>query len=191
MYVMRFQQFVLISSTVLGSWLGMQAVHEAGHTLGAWLTGGRVTRVVLNPLTISRTDLAENPHPLAVVWAGPMVGVMLPLAAWAFAAQLRVRGWYVLRFFAGFCLVANGAYIAAGSFDGVGDCGDMLRHGSPTWTLWLFGAITVPVGFALWHRMGPYFGLGSAHGNVDAGVAYGTLVIAVFLLALGFAVGGE
>ena len=65
---------VLIGSTVLGSWLGMQAVHESGHALAARLTGGRVARVVLYPLTISRTDLADNPHPLAVAWAGPVVG---------------------------------------------------------------------------------------------------------------------
>jgi hypothetical protein len=73
-------QVILIASTLLGSWLGMQAVHELGHVAGAWLTGGRVEKVVLHPLTISRTDLAHNPAPLLVVWAGPTVGVLLPLA---------------------------------------------------------------------------------------------------------------
>jgi hypothetical protein len=184
-------QAVLVTSTLLASWLGMQAVHEAGHAAGAWLTDGRVARVVLNSLTISRTDLAENPHPLAVVWAGPVVGVLVPLAAWAVAARLRAPGWYVLQFFAGFCLIANGAYIAAGSFDRIGDCGEMLRHGSPAWHLWLFGAVTVPAGFALWHRLGTYFGLGTALGRVSTGVAYGTLAAALLLLALGFTVGGE
>ena len=77
--VKRLHQTVLIVSTVLSSWLGMQAVHESGHVLGAWLTGGRVARVVLNPLTISRTDLDDNPRPLVVVWAGPLFGVGLPL----------------------------------------------------------------------------------------------------------------
>ena len=57
-------------------------------------------------------------------------------------------------FFAGFCLLANGAYIAVGSIDKVGDCGEMLKHGSPLWTLLLFGAITIPIGFWLWHRIG-------------------------------------
>lgn len=187
----RLHQVVLVASTLLASWLGMQAVHEAGHAVGAWLTGGRVARVVLNPLTISRTDLAENPRPLTVVWAGPVVGVLAPLAAWAVAARLRAPGWYVLRFFAGFCLVTNGAYIAAGSFDRIGDCGEMLRHGSPAWHLWVFGAATVPAGFALWHRLGTYFGLGTSPGRVSTGVAYGTLAAAVLLLVLGFAVDGE
>jgi hypothetical protein len=79
----RPHQVVLITSTLLASWLGMQAVHELGHVLGAWLTGGRVTAVVLNPLTISRTDLAENPQPLFVVWAGPAFGVVFPTTALA------------------------------------------------------------------------------------------------------------
>src|SRR5947208_8539728 len=99
--VRRLHQGVLIVSTVLGSWLGMQAVHESGHVLGAWLTGGRVARVVLHPLTISRTDLARNPAPLAVVWAGPLVGVLLPLACWGVAAAVRLPGAFLLRFFAG------------------------------------------------------------------------------------------
>src|SRR5689334_5732511 len=95
-------QTILIVATLLGSWLGMQAVHEFGHVVGAWLTGGRVAGVVLYPLTISRTDLAENPHPLPVVWAGPVVGVVLPLGLWALAAGLGLPGAFVLRFFAGF-----------------------------------------------------------------------------------------
>jgi hypothetical protein len=189
--VKRLWQGVLIGSTVLGSWLGMQAVHESGHVLGAWLTGGRVARVVLHPLTISRTDLADNPRPLPVVWAGPAFGVLLPLALWGVAAGLRLPGAFVLRFFAGFCLVANGAYIAGGSFAGVGDCGEMLRHGSALWQLCLFGAVTVPAGLWLWHRQGPHFGLGPSQGRVSPAVAWASLAVCLALLALGLVVGGE
>ena len=187
----RWHQIVLIASTVLGSWLGMQAIHESGHVLGACVTGGRVDRVVLYPLTLSRTDLAHNPSPLVVVWAGPIIGVVVPLLIWAVAATGRLSGAFVLRFFAGFCLLANGLYISVGSFGRVGDAGEMLRHGSEPWQLWLFGAISAPVGLWLWHRQGPYFGLGPAKGHVNLGVAYGSLVACVALLALGFVVGGK
>jgi hypothetical protein len=187
----RLDQAVLIGSAVLGSWLGMQAVHEFGHVLGAWLTGGRVARIVLYPLTISRTDLADNPHPLPVVWAGPVFGVLLPLALWGAAAGLGMPGAFLLRFFAGFCLIANGAYIAGSSFDGAGDCGQMLRHGSPIWQLWLFGAATVPAGLWLWHRQGGHFGLGRPGGEVSPGAAYSALAATVILAALGLVVGGE
>jgi hypothetical protein len=188
---MRLHQAVLIVSTLLGSWLGMQAVHESGHVLGAVLSGGRVGRVVLHPLTISRTDLSYNPRPLMVVWSGPVVGVLLPLALWGVAAWLRIPGAFVLRFFASFCLLANGLYIGVGSWERVGDCGEMLRNGSKVWQLWLFGAVTTPIGIWLWHRQGAHFGLGQANGRVDRRVAYASLAACLVLLALGFAVDGE
>lgn len=150
-------------------------------------------RVVLHPLTIYRTDLSYNPNPLLVVWAGPIFGVLLPLALWGVATVLHLPGAFVLRFFAGLCLVANGTYIAGGSFDGIGDCGEMLRHSSVRWHLWLFGAVTVPTGFGLWHRQGTHFGLvqgGEAGGRVSPGVAYASAVVFLVLLALAFVVGG-
>ena len=187
----RVHQAVLIGSTILASWLGMQAVHECGHVLGAWFTGGEVALVVLHPLTISRTDLASNPHPLLVVWAGPSFGVLFPLALWGAARIGKLAGAFVLRFFAGFCLIANGAYIAFGSIDRIGDCGEMLRHGSRIWQLWLFGALAIPTGFWLWHRQGIHFGFGSSHGVVDSRVGYSILVATLFLIALELAFGSK
>lgn len=185
----RVHQIVLIGSCLLGSWLGMQAVHESGHVVGAWFTGGRVERVVLSPLTISRTDLADNPRPLEVVWAGPIFGVLVPLLIWMVAATARLAEAFVFRFFAGFCLAANGLYIGVGSFSGIGDCGEMLRHGSAIWQLWLFGVVTVPVGLWLWHGQGVHFGFGPAHGNVRRRAAYASLVACIILVGLGFVVG--
>src|SRR4051812_10528780 len=93
---------ILIISTLAASWLGMQAPHELGHACGAWLTGGRVAKVVLYPLAFSRTDLGENPHPLPVAWAGPVIGALIPLILWLIASAVRLPGAFVLRFFAGF-----------------------------------------------------------------------------------------
>jgi hypothetical protein len=187
----RLHQVVLITSVVLASWLGMQAVHESGHVIAAWQTGGRVDRVVLHPRTISRTDLADNPRPLAVVWAGPLIGCLLPLAAWLLVALFRQSWAYVPQFFAGFCLIANGACIAGGAFDQVGDAGEMLRHGSPLWSLLAFGVVTVPTGVWLWHRQGPYFGLGPARGKVKVIAAYSCFAVLIALIVLGLIMDGE
>jgi hypothetical protein len=187
----RLHQAVLIGSVFVASWLGMQMVHELGHVCGAWMTGGSVERVVLHPLTISRTDVAPNPHPLLVVWAGPIIGILLPMLFWLAAAGLRLQAAFLLRFFAGFCLLANGLYIGIGSFHGVGDCGEMLRHGSAIGHLWMFGAVTAPVGLWLWHGQGAHFGLGSAKGRVNAAAAYASLAVCLALLILGFTVGGR
>lgn len=186
----RLYQSLLIVSAVLGSWFGMQALHESGHVLAAVLTGGRVARVVLNPLTISRTDLAQNPHPLVVAWAGPFAGVLLPGLLYGGALGLGLSGAFVLRFLAGFCCVANGAYIGFGSFGAIGDAGEMIRHGSPVWALWLFGAVLIPTGLWLWHRQGRHFGLGDARGEVIPAVAWLTLTAAILVMLVGFFVDG-
>jgi hypothetical protein len=96
----------------------------------------------------------------------------------------------VLRFFTGFCLIANGAYIGAGSFNHAGDAGEMLKHSAARWSLWLFAALTVPAGLYLWHGLGPHFGLAKANGTVRRDVAYVALAGCLVLLALGFAGSG-
>ena len=63
----RLPQLILIASTVPLVWLWMQILHECGHVLLGWCTGGEVRRVILHPLTISRTDLDANPFPLVLL----------------------------------------------------------------------------------------------------------------------------
>lgn len=167
----------------------MQAVHELGHIIGAQFTGGQVTRVVLHPLTISRTDVVGSEHPAVVVWLGPVIGIVVPLLVWAVGAAWGASWTFLARFFAGFCLVANGLYIGVGAFDRVGDCGDMLRHGAHLWQLWLFGVIAVPLGLSLWHRQGRHFGFGSDGIQVTRGAACGSFIVCVTLLLIGFIVG--
>ena len=175
----RMNQIVFVVSLLGLSWLGMMAIHELGHVLGAWLSGAEVVRVILHPLTISRTDLGENPFPLIVVWAGPMTGVLAPLAVWAMAGGARLRPLTpYLQFFAGFCLISNGVYIALGWPGRVGDCGVMLRAGTPIWVMLLFGLITVPLGLGLWHRLGS---IGYFAKNAKT-PAVATLTLAVTLL---------
>jgi hypothetical protein len=178
----RLKQVVLIVSFICFSWLAMQVVHEVGHVLVARATGGEVVKVGLHPLIFSHTDVGENPHPLAEVWGGPILGSALPLLAVVLAAACRLPGVYLLRFFAGFCLVANGIYIGVGWL--IADGADpwvMRENGSPTWVLVLFGLLAFPLGLYLWHRQGPHFGLGAAKGNVSRSAA---LVSVALLLAL-------
>ena len=183
----RLHQVILIASFPPLCWLAMMAVHELGHVAAGWATGGTVTKVVLHPLAISRTDVSPNPSPLVVVWAGPIVGSLLPLVAYGISRVTELAVHFLLRFFSGFCLIANGAYIGIGSFNGIGDAGEMLVHGSPIWCLWLFGLIAIPLGLALWHRLGPDFGLGESRGNVSPFAAYLSLSLLVLTLAVEFA----
>jgi hypothetical protein len=164
---------LLILSTLAVSWLAMQIVHEVGHVIAACSSGGQVVHVELKPWTLSRTDVSPNPSPLLVAWGGPIVGVLLPLIGWWVAHRLRIRIRYLLRFFAGFCLIANGAYIGAGMFVPVGDAAEMLKSAAMRWPLLLFGLLTIPAGLALWHRQGADFGLGPHPHAVRRGDAIG------------------
>jgi hypothetical protein len=150
-------QVLLIGALLPLCWLWMMAVHELGHATALWATGGTVLRVVLNPLTISRTDPGVDPYPALVIWAGPVVGALLPLAAAVVARAFHFAGAHLLRFFAGFCLIANGCYLGIGAVDPVGDARELLRLDTPAWQLGLFGVVTVPLGLYLWHGQGRYF----------------------------------
>lgn len=176
-----FQAF-LIASFVAFSWLGFMVVHESGHILVGWATGASLSHVTLHPLQISWSAFSPNPHPQLVAWGGPLLGALLPLGLFAIARAFRAPGIYLFRFFAGFCLVANGVYMLIDVFDRAGDAGTLLREGASSWQIILFGVITAPLGFWFWHGLGPHFGLGSARGRVSHGAAVVSLTLFVIVV---------
>ena len=180
----RFFQFLLIASFIALSWLSFMVVHEFGHVATAWLSGGSVSRVVLHPIQISWTAFAQNPHPQLVAWGGPVLGSLLPLGFLAAARTLRSPGLYLFRFFAGFCLVANGLYLLVDAFERGGDGGTLLRHGASQWQLCAFAALAAPIGFWLWHGLGRHFGFGAAHGSVSRGAAITSACLLAFVVAI-------
>jgi hypothetical protein len=130
-------------------WYLMMAVHESGHLVATLALGGTVERVILHPLAISQTVRSGSQSPLADCWAGPLLGGVLPVAAW-----LAARRWWraaagELRLFAGFCLLANGVYLGLGWIDRVGDAGEILDDGGSRWSLILFGLVAVASGLLL------------------------------------------
>lgn len=182
----RFHQLIFTVSLLALCWFGMLAVHEFGHVAGAFATGGTVERIVLHPLTISRTDISPNPNPSVVVWMGPVLGCLLPAIMW-WSLPRRFSGLRnIALFFVGFCLLANGAYIAFGALDRVGDCGVMLQTGAPIWTLFLFGLIAIPLGFFAWHRLGSVKTFLADPSLVDPAVAWSLLAALIVLLVIEF-----
>lgn len=135
-------------------WLGMMAVHEAGHVVHAWASGGRVVKVRLPLVGFSQTIVWPNPREHFVVWGGPVWGSLLPLVpliAWRVVRGRRRPPPEGLRFFAGFCLIANGVYLGVGWATHAGDAGDLLRLGTPVGVLVAFGIVAFAGGMMLWH----------------------------------------
>ena len=161
-------------------------VHEAGHVIGALLTGGKVTLVYLHPLDFSRTDISPNPHPHLVAWAGPAAGCLIPLLAFIVTRLIHFKGAYLFQCFAGFCLIVNGCYLGVGWVDRVGDAGDLTNYGSPVWLLILFGITTFISGIYLWNGLGAKFGFGAMKGRIGKRATYFCLVL--FILVVVFEV---
>jgi hypothetical protein len=179
----RAEQIALIVAFGAICWLGMQIVHELGHVTVAVASGGTVEKVVLHPLAMSRTDVGTNPHPALQVWAGPVVGVLLPLVAWVVACACRAPGSYLFRTFAGFCCIANGTYIAFGPSDTGMDTEIMLLLGASRWQLVLFGVPCIVLGLYLWNGQGHHFGFGKAGGHVSRPATVACAVLLVVIVA--------
>ena len=96
------------------SWLALMGVHEFGHVLHAWFSGGRVLTSHFGLFEFSQTELSYDPHPQFVAWGGPIWGCAIPLMLYAVGVAMRLRLRAFLCFFSGLCLIVNGAYIALG-----------------------------------------------------------------------------
>ncbi len=175
-------------------WFGLQAFHELGHVLAAWATGGHVRQVVLHPLTVSRTDVLPNPRPLVVLWAGPLLGAVLPTVLWGLWRVVRAPAEDLVRLFAAVCWVAAGAYVCGGAVAWAGDAGDLLRLGCSRWTLLAVGAVQTAVGLALWHTLGTGFGLAdrwNGSWSQSLGALTALLAVVAVLLAVNARSGPE
>jgi hypothetical protein len=133
--------------------LGLQAVHELGHVLHAAASGGRVAQVDLPLVGFSRTEVFPNPHPLFVAWGGVLWGSVLPVLAWRLVPRRFSGTRAAAGAFAGLCLTANGAYLAVGWVDRVGDAGDLMKWGTPVWVMACAGSVGVAAGLWVWHRL--------------------------------------
>src|SRR4051812_23198633 len=107
---------ILLPVLLYAAWLVMMFVHEAGHVLHAWLSGGAVNRVHIPLVGFSQTFYSANPRPGFVAWGGPVWGCTIPLILLGLARVFRMpeRVPRAAQFFAGFCLIANGAYLGVG-----------------------------------------------------------------------------
>lgn len=97
-----------------------------------------------------------------------------------------IRRVYLLAWFTGFCLIANGAYLLGGGIlaGGADDGGVILHNGGFRWQLIGFGAVAMAVGLYLWNGLGPYFGLGSSCGRVDRIATVGITVAWLILVCI-------
>ncbi|MCC6229853.1 MAG: hypothetical protein IT432_11565 [Phycisphaerales bacterium] len=151
------RRLLIIAPLLAGSWYAMMLVHEFGHVIAAWITGSQIQSVRVPWVGFSQTLVPATQWPRVVTASGPVVGAMLPLLTWLIARHipcLSRRGWSVIaRFFAAFCLLANGVYLGSAMLNPVGDTEELVRVGVPAWVLTTIGLPAAALGLALWNGM--------------------------------------
>ena len=138
--IRRVVRFVLLLTV---SWCVMTFVHEVGHIVGGWASGAILTDYMLWPWGLPYSFFSPDPHPLVTLWAGPILGVAIPLAI--AAAMRHPTAWFI----ANFCLVANGAYLTFAWFAGDPwlDTPRLLSEGASPLMVALYCVLTISCGY--------------------------------------------
>lgn len=131
-----------------GSWCVMTFVHESGHIVCGYASGGALQDADLIPWHLPYSIFAPDPYPLVTLWGGPMLGVIIPLTVALFIR----KDW--MWFIANFCMLANGAYIAAAwlSGDRYLDTPKLLEHGAHPIPIALYCLLTIGFGYVGFRR---------------------------------------
>ncbi len=121
----------------------MVTTHEAGHLVGGWASGAELTACDLAPWRLPYSIHHPDPHPKVTLWAGPLIGVLLPLAT---AIVFRHRSVWLV---ADFRLIANGSYLALAfaSDDRFLDTTRLLDAGTHPLGIVAFCLATIPTGY--------------------------------------------
>ncbi|QEG41811.1 hypothetical protein UC8_38380 [Roseimaritima ulvae] len=125
----------------------MVVTHECGHLIGGLLGGATLTEVDLAPWRLPYSLHSPDPLPLVTLWAGPIVGVLIPVLVAAICRRLWV--WFI----ADFCMLANGVYLALAwiSGDRFLDTPRLLAAGAPPVTIVIYCVLTMGLGY-WWFR---------------------------------------
>jgi hypothetical protein len=125
----------------------MTFTHEFGHIAGGMITGATLNDFSLAPWRMPYSLHSPDPHPLVTLWAGPLLGVAIPLAL---AALIRKRwAWFV----SDFCLLANGGYLVLAWLSGERalDTPRLLEAGAHPVTIVIYCFVTTAFGY-VWFR---------------------------------------
>lgn len=126
----------------------MTFVHESGHIICGFVSGGTLTNADLLPWHLPYSLFQPDPQPLVTLWGGPILGVIIPTSL---ALAIR-RNW--AWFIAHFCTLANGAYLATAwaSGDRYLDTTKLLEHGAhPAWIA-AYCVLTIACGYVGFRR---------------------------------------
>lgn len=142
------KRWLKLIALLVVAWCVMVIAHECGHLIGGWFGGGKLQHVELRPWHLPHSLFVPDPKPLVTLWAGPLFGVGLPLVVALMVRGLpraKLAAWFI----ADFCLLANGAYLAASwiSGDRFLDTPRLLAAGASPVVIGAFCAAAIGIGY--------------------------------------------
>lgn len=127
-------------------------LHELGHGVAVWLSGGKISSIVLHPFSWNWISYHSNPNPLLASWGGVLFGVLFAVALSSIALLARSPFLTPLYLLAGCALATNGIYLAVAAVADVGDAGNLLSQGVPRAFLVAVGLFLMLLSF-LWSSL--------------------------------------
>lgn len=159
-------------------------LHELGHAIAMWVTGGSVTRIVITPFSWSYTYYGSAPkYPQFADWSGLIIGSILSLLI-VFMIR-KQRSPYVVPFlFAGFAPLLNGGgyFLVDALVLKRGDAASLIASGVPMSSVAGAGLLFLAVGLYLVIRNIYRMGIEpqDAFGKRLARLAFGVLPYFIF-----------
>lgn len=101
-------------------------LHEAGHILGAWCTGGDVSGIVIHPFSWSYAHAFSINHEGVVIWAGSVLGSLFGIPITLSVLKWRRPGLLIPLLVGVVACIDNGAYLLLGSVFKLGGDGTVL-----------------------------------------------------------------
>ena len=171
------QSLLFFGSFVFGH-TAQRAIHELGHAVATWITGGEVYGIELHPFLPGRCSHSATAYPGLTTWGG--VGLSMLIGASLVALLWKRRGPRLAPVFAlgVFSLIGSGSYFVVGLFFRFGDPWYLVDHlgASPVLAL-VPGLFFVCVGVVICSMLlGSVFGIGP---SVPAGTKILALNLAV------------
>lgn len=173
-YSMRAMDKRLLKSILLlfGSLVFAQSascvLHELGHAIAYWTTGGTIERIVIHPFSWSYVIPGSvTNYPNFTTWGGVVFGTIMALLL--VAVVWRWRGPYVMpALLTGVvACIGNGYYLVCDYVAGTGhDAGSLVESGTPGAVVVIVGVALIGVGFCLAGIFIPLMGIRQGDGAV-------------------------
>ncbi len=184
------QRFAKLSLFIFGSfsfgWILGIVLHELGHAVAMWLTGGIVDRITITPFSWSYTYYGSTPkYPQFTTWSGTLLGSLFGAIILLISSKKATP--YVVPFlFMGVSPMLNGGgyYVIDPFISKRGDPTSLVRSGVPMYIVLGVGILLLALGAYLVVRYIHWSGIEQQDSLQERLIIFGSGILPYFVLAM-------